>query len=63
MTNTVRDFAVGQRVELHPATDLWMRGARFGTVEKIGRVRVHVRVDRLGRIVPVHPRNLLDGER
>src|SRR5574343_2017045 len=25
----------GQRVELHPGLDLWMRGARFGTVLRI----------------------------
>ena len=25
-------IAVGDRVELHPGTDLWMRGARYGTV-------------------------------
>ena len=27
-------FKPGDRVELHPATDLWMRGARFGTVTR-----------------------------
>lgn len=26
-------FAVGDRVEFHPGTDLWMTGARYGTVE------------------------------
>ena len=25
-------FAVGDRVEVHPGTDLWMMGARYGTV-------------------------------
>jgi hypothetical protein len=25
-------ITVGDRVELHPGTDLWMRGARFGEV-------------------------------
>lgn len=28
-------ISVGDRVELHPATDLWMRGARFGEAVKI----------------------------
>jgi hypothetical protein len=32
---TAQTFAVGDRVELHPGTDMWMRGARFGTV--VGR--------------------------
>lgn len=27
-------FKPGERIELHPATDMWMRGARFGTVVK-----------------------------
>lgn len=26
------EYAVGDRVEIHPGTDLWMRGARYGTV-------------------------------
>lgn len=28
-------YGVGDRVELHPGMDLWMRGARFGTVTSI----------------------------
>ena len=27
----------GDRVQIHPACDLWMRGARFGVVVKLGR--------------------------
>lgn len=43
-------YCVGDRVELHPGTDLWMRGAQFGTV--IGCVptpedRVRVTLDKL----------------
>ena len=43
--NTLNDFIIGDRVELHPACDLWMRGARFGNVVKIGRKKVTVFVD------------------
>ena len=25
-------YTIGDRVEIHPGTDLWMRGARYGTV-------------------------------
>jgi hypothetical protein len=25
-------YTIGDRVELHPATDLWMAGAKFGIV-------------------------------
>lgn len=32
-------FAKGQRVELHPACDDWMRGDRFGEVVGYGRKR------------------------
>lgn len=43
-------YAVGDRVEIHPATDLWMRGARYGTVERVSLTpndRVHVRLDKI----------------
>ena len=39
------DLREGQRVELHPATDAWMRGDRFGTVKLIGRRFVYVKGD------------------
>ena len=51
-------YRVGQRVELHPATDWWMRGARFGEVVKVGRSLYHVRLDRTGRVVKVSERNI-----
>lgn len=43
-------YNVGDRVELHPGTDLWMKGARYGVV--VGRRptpkdRVHVVLDKL----------------
>ena len=41
---------VGDRVELHPGTDLWMAGARFGTVVRMSLTRgdkVHVKLDKL----------------
>jgi hypothetical protein len=55
---TITDFKVGQRVELHPATDLWMRGARFATVIKVGTKRVHVRLDRTGGVVYLLPERI-----
>ena len=50
-TNGIANCAVGDRVELHPATDLWMRGARYGEVVHVlplGRFpheRIRVRAD------------------
>jgi hypothetical protein len=52
------DFAVGDRVELHPGTDLWARGARYGTIIKILPRVVKVRLDvdpaRIGRFFWPH---------
>jgi hypothetical protein len=50
----ISDFRVGDRVELHPATDLWMRGARFGNIEGVGRSFITVRLDttRRARLPP-----------
>jgi hypothetical protein len=46
----------GTRVQLHPATDAWMSGDRFGTVVKIGPrlvgcapALVSVKMDKSGR--------------
>ena len=43
-------YEVGDRVEIHPGTDLWMRGARYGTVvgsRTTQADRVHVELDNL----------------
>lgn len=55
---TVRDFQQGQRVQLHPATDRWMRGDRYGQIMKIGTKALHVKLDRSGQTVRFAPRNL-----
>lgn len=44
---------VGQRVEIHPGTDTWMRGDRYGEIVKLGTSWVHVRFDRSGRTLQV----------
>ena len=48
-------FTFGDRVELHPGTDAWMSGDKYGVVEKIGRQYVHVRMQRSGRLRKLHP--------
>lgn len=49
-----KEYSVGDRVELHPGTDLWMRGARYGTVKRTSltpKDRVTVELDKLlGRL-------------
>lgn len=56
-------FTKGQRVELHPAMESWMRGDRYGEVWKIGTKYVHVKMDVSGRILTVLPENLQDANR
>ena len=47
-------YGKGDRVEIHPGTGLWMRGARYGTVVGIIDTRddrVRVRLDKVpGRL-------------
>lgn len=31
------DYRIGKRVQLHPATDAWMMGDRFGTIVSVSR--------------------------
>lgn len=51
---TLDEMVRGRRVELHPGTDLWMMGARYGTV--VGAVKgpdgqdlLRVQLDRIGQ--------------
>lgn len=47
-------YGIGDRVEIHPASDWWMRGARYGTVVRTSltpKDRVHVRLDRVSGTV------------
>ena len=55
MPYQLSEFKPGARIELHPATDLWMRGARFGTVRKIGRKFLTVEIDALRRPIRIRP--------
>jgi hypothetical protein len=56
-TDSVR---VGDRVELHPATDAWMAGDRFGQVIDVSPRGDSVRVafDRSGKIRKVRAANI-----
>ena len=60
--HTADDFTVGQRVKAHPATDTFMRGDVYGTIDHISRGPkrlVHVKMDRSGRRNRFAARNLL----
>lgn len=49
-----KPYGVGDRVEIHPGTDLWMRGARYGKVVRASltpKDRVHVIMDNVAETV------------
>jgi hypothetical protein len=51
---------VGQRVELHPATDHWMRGDRYGVVTGVREdATVDVALDKSRRIIRFRPEDIL----
>lgn len=52
------DFYKGQRVSMHPATDAFMMGDRYGDVVKVGKTKIHVKMDKSGRVRQVSPKNL-----
>jgi hypothetical protein len=55
MEHRIEDFRAGDRIELHPATSMWMMGARYGTVMRVGRNKVTVNLDRIRRDVKLPP--------
>lgn len=52
-------WSVGQRVQSHPATDAFMSGDRFGVIVRLGAKRIHVKMDRSGKVIKLHPCNVL----
>lgn len=46
------------RVELHPGTDAWMRGDRFGTVTGVTKTYVWIVLDRSGQKLKVRPEDI-----
>jgi ribosomal protein L21E len=52
------EFAIGERVQLHPAMDAWMQGDRYGEVRGWSAYRVLVLMDKSGRTLKVYPDNL-----
>lgn len=50
---SLEEMVKGCRIEVHPATDLWMMGAKYGTVVGVaminGREMLRVQMDRIGQ--------------
>ncbi len=51
----IAECKAGQRIEISPSMDAWMQGDLYGEVVKLGRTRVHVRMDRSNRILRLVP--------
>lgn len=56
----IGEYRVGDRIETHPATDLWMRGDRYGTITRVGRKYLSVDMDRSGHRVMLRPRDVIE---
>jgi hypothetical protein len=61
MRNTLADFRIGQRVQLHPTLDPRTMGSRYATVVLLGRALVYVDVDKVG-LRGYLPRDLVNAE-
>ena len=53
----------GTRIEMHPATDQWMRGDRYGTVTKVGAdhhgdPNIRVKLDVSKKSLLVEPKDI-----
>lgn len=59
----MNEFTVGERYQLHPCTDRWMQGDRYGECVKIttrdGQQRIHLKMDRSGQVASLAPSNVL----
>jgi hypothetical protein len=53
-------FSVGERVQLHPGTNRWMMGDRYGEVVKVTREYVHVKLDKSGKTLKFSEGRLLN---
>lgn len=55
-------IAVGTRVQTHPATNAWMRGDRYGTIEGTRGNKLAVRLDRSNKISYFTVENLIPAD-
>lgn len=53
-----RGIEPGERVELSPHLDLWMRGAKYGTVKRRSGAFAIVKLDRLTATKRIHRMDL-----
>lgn len=55
-------FPNGKRIEMHPGTDQWMMGARFGNVVRVDEKAgdVIVKLDKLKKRLRCKPEHILE---
>ena len=58
-TSDGEQINVGDAVQFHPATDIWMSGDRYGTVNHVGDSLVTVHAWSSGNRYRVNPENLV----
>ncbi len=51
ITEAQKNRLIGRRVQLHPATDRWMMGDRYGVIVKVGREYMYVKLDKSGKTI------------
>lgn len=56
---TITDFKVGDRIQIHPASDWFMRGVRYATVTHV-RTRDLVVTSDSGKTFKIHPNNVTE---
>jgi hypothetical protein len=54
----LKDFTIADLIELHPGCDRWMMGDRTGSVQKVGRKLLTVKMHTSGKAIKVHPGNV-----
>lgn len=72
---TMRRYWIGKRVQMHPASDAWMTGDRYGMVVGIGKAReyvtrdtgertwnrpLNIKLDKSARVVRAHPDTVIE---
>ena len=57
---STRNYMKGDRVQLHPSTDHWMRGDRYGDVVRVTSTKITVKLDKSGKTVSLLPEKILE---
>lgn len=58
---SMASFRIGQRVQLHPCTDHWMRGDKYGTITRIvGHSWLTVQMDSGRMLRHFHYQNIVE---